>query len=588
MLGGGDKAGLMRVKQGSPLATGQRELLPAIVLGALGTPVTILELALLSSIVSRVFVGHQRLGQVAAPLYLLLFAVVARAGLAGLEELSARRAAARLIGELRERVFAHLLRLGPAFVQRERSGELATVALEGVDQLEAYYGRYLPLQALSLITPACVVLYLLTVDPLGAAVLLCTAPVIPLLMVLVGSHAQVQVQRHWLALSRLGAQFLDTLQGLPTLLFYGRGEAAGEQVRAASEAFQERTLRVLRVAFLSGMALDIMTGMAIGLVAVIVAVQLLSGRLPFQSALLVLLLAPECYRPLRELGVQRHVAMEAKAAAGRVAEVLRTPAPTRSTSTDVERPQGALTITFSAVRYQYPNSRRPAIAGVTLSLAAGTRTALVGHSGAGKSTLIHLLLRFLEPDDGFITVNGTPLALLPPNVWRSSVALAPQQPRLFSGAIADNLRLARPGASLADLEWAAGQAGATEFIASLPEGYDTQVGEQGVLLSAGQVQRLAIARAFLKDAPLVVLDEPTSALDPEHEGQVRLALERLMQGRTALVVAHRLNTIVTSDQIAVLEQGCLIETGRHDDLLARQGAYARLMLAGPPKVVPCP
>ena len=578
-----------------------RPLAPAIALGVLGAVVTISQMALLSNVIGRVLVGRQRFRQLLPLLLLLLLAVVLRSLLAWREEVSAQSAALGVTRALRERLVAALLQLGPGYLRHERSGELATTATEGIDRLTTYYQRYVPLQAVSVLVPIVVVLYLLTIDPLGALLLVGTAPLIPLFMVLIGSHAETKVQLHWLALSRLGAQFLDTLQGLPTLLHFGRGDAAGERVRATSQAFQERTLQVLQVAFLSGMVLDIVTGMAIGLVAVVVAIQLLSGSLAFASALLVLLLAPECYRPLRELGAQRHAALEGKAAGRRIQEIIQAvPAgvalPASGHGGDQaaplspiggNRPGSPPTVVFAGVTYRYRDSgpvagpssasTGPAVADVTLTLAAGSRTALVGRSGAGKSTLINLLLRFIEPDAGTITVRGVALSTLRPELWRSGVALVPQQPHLFAGTIADNLRLARPDADMADLVAAAEQAGAAEFIARLPGGYAAPVGEQGARLSAGQVQRLAIARAFLKDAPLLILDEPTSALDPEHEIHVRRTLDQLMTGRTVLIVAHRLNTVRTAGQIAVLQDGRVVETGRHQDLLAQDGVYAQLM-----------
>ncbi|MGI8913247.1 MAG: ABC transporter transmembrane domain-containing protein, partial [Chloroflexota bacterium] len=377
--------------------SGQRELAPTIAFGTLGTFATIVQMTMLSTVAGSVLVDHQHLPAVLPLLLLLLGAIMVRAVLAWREEVSAQTAALRLTSTLRERLIVHLIQLGPAFVQYERSGELSTTAMEGVDRLTSYYQRYLPLGSLSLVTPALIICFLLKINLLGALVLLGTAPVIPLLMVLIGSYSHTHVQRHWLALTRLGAQFLDTLQGLPTLLLFGRGEAAGGQVRAASEAFQERTLQVLRVAFLSGMVLDIMIGMAIGLVAVLVAIQLLAGSLSLASGLLVLLLTPECYRPLQELGAQRHTAMEGKAARVRIEEILRTPAPLRGTPTSVAQPTlghfdsarrgepgGPPTINFSGVTYRFQDKNGgqeravaalpSAVAGITLTLAAGTRT----------------------------------------------------------------------------------------------------------------------------------------------------------------------------------------------------------------------
>lgn len=559
------------------MAASRRAQAPIVLLGALDTVALLVQMNVLSRVVSRVVVQRQGTAAVAGLLALLLGVLAIRAVLVWLEARSAGAASVRLTTMLRERLFGHLLQLGPTYIHQERSGELVTTAVDGVDQVDTYYGRYVALQQLAVVTPVLVIAYAFVVDPLGGGVLLLTVPIIPLLMVFIGKYSAVHVQRHWLALSRLGAQFLDAVQGLPTVLLFGRGAAVTEEVRAASAAFQERTMQVLRVAFLSGMVLEIATGMAIGLVAVTVAVQLLAGALSFQAALLVLLVAPECYRPLRELGAQRHIAMEGKAAAQRVEEVLRTPPPTAPQGSRAALPHAPLTVTFSGVGYRYPASDTPAVDDFTLTLASGTQTALVGRSGAGKSTVLSLLLRFLDPTSGAISVNGVDLAALAPEDWRTLVAYVPQRPHLFTGSIADNLRLARPNASQRELEWAAEQAGVAAFIASLPKGYDTPVGEQGALLSGGQVQRLAIARAFLKDAPLLVLDEPTSALDPAHEVQIRQSIENLMRDRTVLVVAHRRNTVLRADAIAVLDHGRLVEAGKHRELVGRGGAYDRLM-----------
>jgi len=548
-----------------------------VAVGLLVSVATIAQMVFLSKIVDRVFVGGEDLAAVTTQILALLGAVVVRAGLLWVREVTAQRGAVRAKSELRERLVSHVFTLGPAYVAGERSGEIVTTAMEGVERLEPYFARYLPQMALSAFVPLLVAAYILPHDLASALLLLVTAPVIPIMMVLVGSYAEEHTKRQWLALSRMGAHFLDALQGLTTLKIFGRAAEEEERVARVSDEFRRRTLKVLRFAFLSGLVLEFMTAAAIALVAVVLGVRLINGAISFEQAFLVLLLAPEFYKPLRELGVSRHAGMEGKAAAERIFEILDTPAPARGDGRALASLSGGLTVELSGVRFVYPESEHPALCGVSLTLPAGTRTALVGRSGSGKSTLVNLLLRFLDPQDGIIAANGVLIGEMPVEAWREHMALVPQRPHLFYGSVLENIGLARPGASQAEVEEAAELAGAAEFVRRLPRGYDAQIGEQGLRLSGGEAQRLAIARAFLKDAPLIVLDEPTSSLDPQSEQLIKAALERLARNRTALIVAHRLNTVRGADRIAVLDGGRVAELGTHAELLERGGPYARLV-----------
>jgi ATP-binding cassette, subfamily C, bacterial CydD len=550
-----------------------------IVLSVLATLVLIAQMSFLSTVVDSVFLHHAGLAQVTVPLLLLLAAIVVHAGLVWGREFVARQAAIRVKADLRERVFAHLLRLGPAYSKGEATGELVTTVSEGIERLDAYVSRYLPQLAFCILTPLIIVAYVFWLDwPIGV-LLLITGPVIPLLMVLVGSYAEKHVQNQWLALSRMSAYLLDAIQGLTTLELFRASEAAQKRVAQFSESFRQRTLKMLRVAFLSGMVLEFMTAVAIGLIAVVLGVQLLNFNIPFSHAFLILLLTPEFFRPLRELGVHRHAAMEGKAAMQRINTILETPLPFNEDTLSSRRPVEPLTITFSNVTYSYPGGKRPALCDINLELPPDSCTALIGRSGAGKSTLVNLLLRFMDAQEGQISVNGIPVAELPVETWREYIALVPQRPYLFSGSISSNIRMARPDASEEEVKCAAELAGAAAFIEQLPQGYATEIGERGARLSAGQVQRLAIARAFLKDAPLLILDEPTSSLDPESELLIRQALANLMRNRTVLVIAHRYNTIAAASRVAVLDDGWLVQVGEPAALLRSQAQYNRLLSA---------
>jgi ATP-binding cassette subfamily C protein CydD len=551
-------------------------LFATIALGALATVVTIVQWVLFARIVDRVFLKQQTLTQVGALLGGLLLAILARAALIWLRSLVAQEGALRVKAELRDRLFQQLMRLGPSYLRGERTGELVSTATDGIERLDPYFARYLPQMALSVLTPLLIVACVFPLDWISGALLLGTAPVIPILMIVVGSFAEKQMNRQWLALSRMSAYFLDMLQGLPTLKLFGRSRAEAERVARVSDEYRVRTMKVLRYAFLSGLALEFMTMAAIALIAVMLGVRLLSDDISFVTAFFILLLVPEFYRPLRDLGADRHAAMEGKSAAERIFAILDEPLPVRLAEHPATLRERSLIVELRSVCFQYPEAESPAVADVSLRLEPGTRTALVGASGSGKSTIVNLLLRFLDPGEGHIAVNGIPLSELSLDAWRAEVALVPQQPYLFYGSVLDNIRLARPEATDAEVRTAADQAGAADFIEQLSDGYATQLGEQGARVSQGQAQRLALARAFLKDAPFVVLDEPTSSLDPESEERIRLALERLALGRTVLIVAHRLKTVYSADQIAVLDHGRLVECGKHDELLARGGQYAAL------------
>jgi ATP-binding cassette subfamily C protein CydD len=451
---------------------------------------------------------------------------------------------------------------------------------EGIEALDATFRQYLPRLALAVIVPIAILLVVFPIDQLSGVVLLLTGPLIPLFMILIGNLARGVSQRQWGTLSRLSAHFLDVVQGLPTLKMFGRSKEQIAIISAVSERFRETTMGVLRVAFISALALEMLGTISTAIVAVEVGLRLLAGRVAFEQALFVLVLAPEFYLPLRELGISFHAAAEGADAAERIFSILQTQSSV-SVGPDT-RPQHPFDLSRDVIRFSqvacYPGERR-ALDGITFSLEPGETVALVGPSGAGKTTVAHLLLRFFDPDNGQITVGGTLLTAIPPDAWRRPIVWVPQAPTLFAGSVADNIRLGCPDAPDQDVMYAARLADLHDTVVALPQAYQTPVGEGGVRLSRGQAQRLALARAFLVDAPLVILDEAIAHLDPTQQIRLTQTIHRLTINRTALIIAHHLATIDFADRVLVLDAGRIVEQGAPRDLRGKGGVFADLISA---------
>jgi ATP-binding cassette subfamily C protein CydD len=548
-----------------------------VIFGLLAGMLLITQAYLLSQIISHVFLDGHTLHDVRSLLIGLLVIALLRAVFLWGGEISAMAVAGQVKTTLRERLFAHVLALGPTYTRGERSGELVNTAVNGIEELDAYFREYLPQRYLAALVPLSFLVVIFPLDLLSGLVLLLTAPLIPIFMILIGRLANIESRRQWLTLSRMSAFFLDTLQGLTTLKLFGRSREQAQLIAQISDRFRDTTMRVLRIAFLSALVLELLATISTAIIAVEIGLRLLYGRLAFDEALFVLILAPEFYLPLRMLGARFHAGISGATAAQRIFEVLETPLPPAA-APGHPLPQ-RLKICFEQVHYAYNGDTRPALDGLTFEIEPGQRVALVGPSGAGKSTAVQLLLRFIEPDAGQITVDGLSLADLPPDSWRDQIAWVPQMPYLFQASLADNIRLARPAASLDDVKDAAALAHADSFITTFPQGYDTLIGERGLRLSGGQAQRIALARAFLKDAPLLILDEATSNLDPQTEALLMDAMHSLLHDRTALIIAHRLSTVSMADQIVVLDGGRAVEWGTHNNLLAANGLYRQLVTA---------
>lgn len=468
----------------------------------------------------------------------------------------------------------HLQRLGPAAVRGRASGELATSAIEGVEALEPYYARYVPHMLAVAVVPLAVLVAVLPRDWISGVVLLVTGPVIPLFMLLIGLGTERLNQRQWQKLARLGGRLLDALQRLATLKMLNATEREARILDLVSEDYRRATMKVLRVAFLSSLMLEFFATVGIALVAVLIGFRLLYGEMGFEVGLFALLLAPEFYAPLRQLGADYHARMEAIGAAEGIVALLDLPLPPDGEA----RPQlgRRIDIAIETVSFAY-EAEAPVLRRVSLQLRPGTITALVGPSGAGKSSLLALLLAERRPGAGRIRINGHDLADMARAHWLEHVALVPQRPHMFAGTVRDNIALADPHAPLEKVRAAARMAGADDFLAALQQGYDTPLGEHGHSLSGGQAQRIALARAFLKDAPVVLMDEATTGLDAETEAGITAALARLAQERTVLVIAHRLRTVRLADRIAVIADGVIVEEGSHAVLASGPTRYAALL-----------
>ncbi|MYT99898.1 MULTISPECIES: thiol reductant ABC exporter subunit CydD [unclassified Streptomyces] len=531
-------------------ARATRLFLAAVVgLGLVGAALVIAQAMLIAEIVVGGFEDGLTVTQLRTPLLLLAAVAVGRALVAWLTELAAHRASAAVKSELRGRLLERAAHLGPGWLSGQRTGSLVALATRGVDALDDYFARYLPQLGLAVVVPVAVLARIVTEDWVSAAIIVVTLPLIPLFMILIGWATQSRMDRQWQLLSRLSGHFLDVVAGLPTLKVFGRAKAQAESIRTITTQYRRATLRTLRIAFLSSFALELLATLSVALVAVTIGMRLVHGDLDLYTGLVVLILAPEAYLPIRQVGAQYHAAAEGLSAAEEIFAVLETEP--RAAGTGEVPDSVRLEIEGVTVRHQ--GRTELSLDAVSLTVEQGETVALVGPSGVGKSTLLHVVLGFAVPDAGHVRVGGRDLAELDPERWRSRIAWVPQRPHLFAGTIAENVRLARPDADDEAVVAALREAGAYDFVAELPDGERTRLGEDGFGLSAGQRQRLALARAFLADRPLLLLDEPTASLDGETEAGIVEAVRRLAAGRTVLLVVHRPALLAVADRVVTLE-----------------------------------
>ena len=516
------------------------------------------------------------------PLFIaLLLVTLTKAALAYGREVASFKAGSAVRQAIRELVLTRLARLGPAYIQRRPAGSWASLLLEQIEEMQEFFSRYLPQMAIAVFIPLVILVAVFPVNWAAGIILLGTAPLIPLFMILVGVGAADANRRNFQSLARLSGHFLDRLKGLRTLQLFMRTQAEGEAIRDASEDFRERTMEVLRLAFLSTAVLEFFAAIAVALVAVYFGFSYIDhlnfgnygAKVTLFTGLFVLFLAPEFYAPLRELGAHYHAKAQAIGAAEQLLEFLEAEVSEPASGSAPFQADGPIRVEARALEVLSAEGK-VLVGPIDFTLEAGTRTALVGISGAGKSSLVNALLGF-APYRGSLRVNGQELAELDMSQWRLQLGWLSQNPQLFHASLRDNLLLARPTASDAELEAALVRAQAWEFARE--KGFGYPVGDQAGGLSVGQAQRLALARTLLKSTQLMVLDEPTASLDRHSERAIMSTLEDAAKGQPLLMITHRLDQLSQMDNILVLERGQLVEQGHFAQLCQAQGPFARLL-----------
>ncbi len=531
----------------------------ALAVGAVSAVIVVVQAVALAHAVDRSLLQHAPLASVAPAIVVVGLAIVTRAALHGAGDLSAHGAADRVVSRLRRELLQHALALGPGWLAGERAGELSLTATRGLRSLHTYFARYLPQAASAAVVPLLLLAWVATQDWLSFLVVIALVVAVPLTMIYFGREATRRSERQWRRLGSLAGRFLQLVEGLPTLRAFRREEQGRREVAAATEGVRVATMRTLRVAFLSALAMDMIAGFGVGFVAMVLGLRLLWGELSLQTAMAVLLVAPEIFIPLRRAGAEFHASTEGQAAATRVLEVLATPATPAvpAPSPRAARHRGAARLDVDALRVEYEHREDPALASFTLHAEGGTRVALTGPSGAGKSTVLAALLRFVEPAAGTLALDGHPSSAMSPAEWRRHFSWLPQRPHLFNTTMAENLRLGAPDAPESDLRGVLAAVGLSELLANLPAGLETALGHDGLTLSAGERQRVALARALLCPAPILLLDEPTASLDPPTVARLAPAIAPWLEGRTVVVAAHDAVLLPRFDAVLALPAAAL-------------------------------
>ena len=548
-----------------------------ILFGLIASVFTIAQAFILSRTINNVFLLHQTLQQVFYLIIIYLSFSVAKAISIWLQNFFSSKVVFIIKSNLREQLINKIKELGPLKLKSERTGEIVNTLLNGVDKLEDYFSKFLPQIFLAAFIPILILLFVLPRDLLSALIFIVTAPIIPTFMFLIGSISEKLNQKQWVTLSRMSAYFFDVLQGLPTLKLFNRTKETIKRIDSITNIFRIKTLKVLRVAFLSALVLEVASTISVAVIAVAIGLRLLNGDFNFADALFILIIAPDFYLPLRQLGVSYHAGMEGVSSFERISELIKNELSETMNSNQTKKIiEYDSPIIFDNVSFTYEERNIKALDSISLVIEPKKVTALVGQTGSGKTTLMNMLLRFINPSQGIIKFGNQNLLEINEDEWRKNIAWIPQNPHLFNKTILENIKLSKDDATIQEVIEAASKSKIHKLISSLPNQYDTLVSEAGENFSGGEIQRIALARAYLRNAPIILVDEPTANLDPIIEEEIMNDMFDLFKGKTVLIIAHRLNTIIKADKIIVLKNGRVDAIGNHSELLDKSLYYKNL------------
>ncbi len=551
----------------------RKPFLLSILSGLLASAFTIILAYFLAKSISEIFLEKKSIANVSNYLIFFFCAAILKAFFIWSEKNQINVVVSSIKKDLRKTIFENLFVSKDDAYSTIKNGEVSNTIVKGVEALDDYFSKYLPQLFLSALTPILILLFVFPLDVLSGVVLMVTAPIIPLLMYLIGSSAEELNKKQWKSLSRMSGYFLDVLQGILTLKMFNRTKEEIKKIDEVSNHFKSTTMKVLRIAFLSALVLELLSTISIAIIAVEIGLRLMYGKMEFGNALFILILAPEFYFPLRQLGVRYHAGLEGVVAFKSIQKLLvkdksKTPDKTEEfVNGDIE---------VKDISFIYKSRNSEVLSNVSLKIEKGTTVAIVGESGSGKSTLLKILMKFITPSGGEVLINKININHIEDDKWHNSIGWVSQNPHIFNKSIYDNIMLAKPTATETEIIDAAKNALLHTSILKKENGYQTIVGEYGAMLSGGEIQRLALARIFLRDAPILFLDEPTSSIDSIHEKKIFSRIKKILSKQTIVVVTHRINTIVNADKIIIMDKGKVVGIGKHELLLEQNMLYKKL------------